>query len=110
MSVDGTTAFNANLGDPTVALLTDGNKKGPLGVTPGSYTARETLQDAYVTIIDNTATGGDCTAGGTGVQTITLGGSDNKTCVFVNIRKPKVTVKKTLVNAPLGTAVRNNFV
>jgi len=104
VSVDGTTAFNANLGDPTVALLTDGNKKGPLGVTPGSYTARETLQDAYVTIIDNTATGGDCTAGGTGVQTITLGGSDNKTCVFVNIRKPKVTVKKTLVNAPLGTA------
>ena len=92
VSVDGTSAFNANLGDPTVASLTDGNKKGPLGVAPGTYTARETLQSAYVTIIDNGSTSGDCTAAGTGVQTISLANSDDKTCVFVNVRKPKVIV------------------
>lgn len=99
VSVDGTTAFNALLGDLTVASTTDGDTVGPKGLAPATYTVREVVQDAYVAVYDGVLS--DCAAGANGgVQSVVLAGLDDKTCTFLNVRKPQVTVIKKIV----GTA------
>jgi hypothetical protein len=93
VSVDDTD-ISALLGDPTVALLTDGDTEGPNGLAPDTYTVREVVQDDYVAVYEDVLT--DCANTATGVQSITLAGTDDKTCTFLNVRKPRVTVIKEI--------------
>lgn len=84
------------------ATLGDGETEGPNGLAPGTYTVSEVVQDAYVAFYDATLT--ECVAGASGdVQSITLAGNADKTCTFLNVRKPQVTVIKQFVGGAAGT-------
>lgn len=98
----GTFAFSADsgnitdtLGDLTVASLTDGGSNLNNSVPPGSYAITETTNNAYVYVYDSMLTDStNCANTSSGVQTVTVDNNENFNCVFLNVRKPQVTVKK----------------